>query len=112
MIGTGIKIDLYGWDPELQKVKSVFPGSEALNSWLDTLRDTAERTMKALQNSEEASVRKQFRNLFQELKPKFSQGFFDVFYLFMEEGSNRWSASTYQKVRTIYKHLREFEDSN
>ena len=28
----------------------------------------------------------------------------------MELGSTNWSTSTYRKVRTIYKHLRQFED--
>jgi integrase len=29
----------------------------------------------------------------------------------MESGSDKWSHSTYKKVRTIYSHLREFEES-
>ena len=49
--------------------------------------------------------------MFRILKPKFSRGFFDVFYLFLESGVGQWSTATYKKVRTIYKHLREFEDS-
>jgi integrase len=51
-----------------------------------------------------------FRNIFRDLKPRYSTGFFDVFYRFMESGSSRWSTSTYRKVKTIYKHLREFEE--
>ncbi len=51
-----------------------------------------------------------FRSLFRENKPRQSTGFFDVFFLFLESGSTRWSTSTYRKVRTIYKHLREFEE--
>lgn len=110
MISAGIKVDFNGWDTELQRVRSSYPGSHAFNSWLDTLSETASTTWKALQNLQEKPDSERYRKLFQELKPKFSSGFFDVFYLFMEKGSSRWSLSTYRKVRTIYKHLREFED--
>jgi len=109
MIGTGVNIDLHGWDPDLQMVKIGYPGSESLNIWLKTLRNTAEKVWASLQGSNEAVSQEDFRNLFLNLKPKFSSGFFDVFYLFMEEGGKRWSVSTHKKVRTIYKHLREFE---
>lgn len=112
MFGTGVNIDINGWDTEHQKVKSGYPGSESLNLWLNTLRETAERTWFSLQGSNETINRDDFRDLFQKLKPKYSDGFFDVFYLFMEEGSKRWSDATYKKVRTIYKHLREFERSS
>ena len=52
-----------------------------------------------------------FERVFQELKPVYSGGFFEVFYLFLESGMTHWSPATYRKVRTIYKHLREFEDA-
>ena len=110
IISTGIKVDFYGWDPELQKIKTTYPGSYASNVWLDTLSDTATRAIGALQHSGEEMDSEHFRKIFHTLKPKFSSGFFDIFYLFMEVNSSQWSASTYRKVRTIYKHLREFED--
>ncbi len=110
MIGTGIKSDFNGWDPELQRVRVSYPGSHAFNAWLDTLSETAHTTWKALHNGQEKPDSEQYRKLFNDLKPEFSSGFFDVFYQFMETGSNRWKMATYRKVRTIYDHLREFED--
>jgi len=110
IISTEIKVDFHGWDPELQRVKTNYPGSNATNVWLDTLSDTAVRAMGTFQNFEGDPGTEHFKKIFQELKPKFSSGFFDIFYLFMEAKSSQWSASTYRKVRTIYKHLREFED--
>ena len=110
MLSTGIKTDFHGWDPEQQRLKSSYPGSYATNLWLDTLAETAEKTWTAIREFPEDSDVEHFRSKFQELKPRYSTGFFDVFYLFLESGSSRWSTSTYRKVRTIYKHLREFED--
>jgi integrase len=110
IIGTGIKTDVNGWDSDLQQVKSSYPDSWGINSWLTTLRDTAERAMDALQHSENEVNVKHFRTMFQKLKPEFSSGFFDIFFQFMDSGMSRWNQSTYRKVRTIYKLLRDFED--
>jgi integrase len=112
MLSTGIKTDFHGWDPELQRLKSSYPGSYATNLWLDTLAETADKTWAAIREFPEDPDAERFRRKFQELKPRYSTGFFDVFYLFLESGSSRWSTSTYRKVRTIYKHLREFEDQS
>lgn len=109
IIGTGIKVDLHGWDSELQRVKTTHPEYYASNAWFETLIDTATSTLKALQSSQAEVKSKQFQEIFNHLKPKYSTGFFDCFYMFMQSNSSKWSASTYRKVRTIYKHLREFE---
>lgn len=111
MLGTGIKSDFHAWDPDMQRMKKSFPGSGTANSWLDTLSDTAQRACLAMQSRQVELNSEQFRSLFQEMKPKFSKGFFEVFFLFLEWGMNHWSTSSYRKVRTIYRHLREFEDS-
>jgi integrase len=110
MLSTGIKADFHGWDPELQRMKSSYPGSHISNSWLDTLEETAQKTWNALKNLPVDPDSDRFRDMFQEMKPRYSAGFFEVFYLFIESGSSRWSTATFQKVRTIFKHLREFED--
>jgi integrase len=110
IIGTGIKTDINGWDADLQRVKIAYPDSRGNNSWLSTLHETAEKAMNALQHSgNEVSV-ESFRAHFQKLKPEYSSGFFDIFFQFMESGISRWSSSTYRKVRSIYKLLRDFED--
>lgn len=110
MLSTGIKADFHGWDPDLQRMKSSYPGSHISNSWLDTLEETARKTWNTLKDQPADPDSDRFRDLFQELKPRYSAGFFEVFYQFLESGSARWSSSTFQKVRTIFKHLREFED--
>ncbi len=110
MLGTGIKTDFHGWDADLQRIKKSYPGSYSTNAWLDTLAETAQKAWTAMQDSWENPDAEQFRSKFNEIKPKYSTGFFDVFFLFLESGSTRWSTSTYRKVRTIYKHLREFEN--
>jgi len=83
IMGTGIKMELHAWDPELQRVKTTYPESSGSNAWLETLSDTAASALKAIQNSEEEPTSGQFRTMFRELKPKYSSGFFDVFYLFL-----------------------------
>jgi integrase len=111
MLSTGVKADFHGWDFEQQRVKSSFPGSLITNSWLETLSATADRTLVEIQSGSEKPDGERFRNVFRELKPKYSSGFFSVFFLFLESGLSYWSTATYRKVRTIYKHLREFDDT-
>ncbi len=111
MLSTGVKADFHGWDPVKQRVKSSFPGSLSTNVWLETLSATADRAWAEIQSGPEKPDRECFRNVFMELKPKYSSGFFKVFFLFLESGLKQWSTATYRKVRTIYKHLREFDDS-
>jgi len=112
IIGTGIKTDIHAWDGDLQRVSLNYPDSKGFNGWLSTLKEIAERTMHALQHSENALSAEEFRTLFQKLKPEYSSGFFENFLQFMDSGMSRWSASTYRKVRTIYKLLRDFEDQS
>lgn len=109
IIATGVKIDMQWWDSNLQRVKIEHPDSFAQNMWLDTLRDTAYATWKALASLSEYPGVTEFRTMFSELRPRISIGFFELFYQFMEENSTHWSYSTYRKVRTIYNHLRDFE---
>jgi len=112
IIGTGVKIHMNGWDPGYQRIQDTHPGSADLNNWLETLQLMAGKTMEALRNSAKEVNPHNFRELFQKLKPQYSAGFFAMFYKFMESNSSKWSRATYQKVRTLYKLLREFEDQS
>jgi integrase len=112
ILGTGIKVDINGWDGDLQRVSSANPDSSELNNWLVTLEEISERTMNSLQHSGKEKNAENFRKVFRQLKPEYSNGFFEVFFQFMEEGISRWSKATYRKVRSIYKLLREFEDQS
>ena len=109
MIGTGVKVDIHGWDPERQRIRETIPDAHVLNQWLDTHVQTAGLAWKALSHLPADPRPEQFRNMFLQLRPAFSGGFFDVFYLFMESGLSRWTASTYRKVRNLYMHLRNME---
>jgi integrase len=111
MLGTGIKTDFNAWDPGLQRMKNSYPGSLTSNAWLDTLEDIARKTWETLRNDAERPDGERFRSTFLEHKPRHSEGFFDLFFHFLETGMERWSTATYMKVRTIYKHLREFEET-
>lgn len=109
MLSTGKKVDRHWWDPGKQRVRDEHPEAVVLNNWLDSLKFTAGVVWKALASLSGKPGAEAFRKEFQRLKPRFSHGFFDVFYLFMEEGSERWAPSTYSKVRTIHNHLRQFQ---
>jgi integrase len=109
MLGSGIRMDMEGWDPVRQRVRHDYPGASGLNNWMETLEDTARKTWSAVNSDGIKPGADQFRETFRQLKPYFSQGFFQIFYEFLESGYTRWSISTYRKVRTIYNHLREFE---
>ena len=110
IIASGVKIDLQWWDPNLQRVKSEHVDSLAINMLIESLKESANASWKALVSLSEYPGVAEFRKMFAELRPRISKGFFDLFYLFMSEKSSRWSPSTYRKVRTIYSHLREFEN--
>lgn len=109
ILGTGIKVHLNGWDPGAQRIQESYPGSADHNNWLETMRDVASKTMEALKNTDTEVNPKNFRELFQKLKPEYYSGFFALFYKFMESNSSRWSKATYQKVRALYQLLREFD---
>ena len=110
IFGTGVKVDINGWDPDIQRIRESYPGSEVHNYWLDTMQDIAGKTMEALLHSSSELNPGTFREFFQELKPKYSSGFFDLFFQFMESNSHSWSRATYSKLRSLYKLLREFEE--
>ena len=112
IIGTGVKVDMNGWNPDLQRIQSSYPGYQSLNNWLESLQEIAGKTMEALEHSDNEVNPGSFRQLFQQLKPKYSSGFFDLFFQFMESNSSSWSNATYRKVRTLYNLLREFEDQS
>lgn len=109
LISSGKKLDHHWWDAEKQRVRPEHPEALVLNTWFDNMRATAMQAWKAVSSAEVPDV-KSFREAYKRLKPKFSTGFFDVFFQFMEEGSQRWNRSTYSKVRTFYTHLKEFEE--
>lgn len=111
-MGTGVKVDLNGWDPDLQRIHSFHPGAQDLNNRLDSLQLIAGKTFEGLKHSGKMINSGNFRELFLLLKPRYVSSFFDLFYQFMESESSRWSSATYRKVRTLYNLLREFEDQS
>jgi len=111
VISSGKKIDMHWWDEDKQSVRKEYPEADVLNTWFENMKQTALLAWTAIGNLEQQDP-DAFRAAYQRLKPQFSNGFFDLFYHFMEEGSQRWNKATYSKVRTIYKHLKEFENVN
>lgn len=109
LISTGKKVDLKWWDQSGQKVREAHPDAVVINGWLKHLKYTAGAVWKALDSLSEKPGAATFKKEFERLKPRFSGGFFEVMYLFMEDGSQRWSTSSYKKVRSFYNQLREFE---
>jgi integrase len=112
ILGTGLKIDLNGWDTGLQRIQASYPESRHLNNWLKTMEEVAGKTMEALQQSDNEAGPESFRQMFKQFKPKYSSGFFSLFFEFMESNSPNWSNATYRKIRTLYNLLRELEDQS
>lgn len=108
LISTGKKVDHIWWDHKLQRVKSAHPDAAIVNTWLETLNDTASLVWRSLASLSEKPGVKDFRKEFERLRPRFSGGFFDVLIQFMEEGAEKWTAGTYKKVRSFYNQLRDF----
>jgi len=111
IIATGVKLDLQWWDHNQQRVKLEYSESALLNHRLDSLEEMAGVTWKALASLSGNPGVAEFRELFKKLSSGISHGFFDAFYQFMAIEGKNWEYTTYQKVRTIHNHLREFEKS-
>jgi len=43
IIGTGIKVDMNGWDADLQKIQVAYPGAQGFNNWLESMQDIAKQ---------------------------------------------------------------------
>ena len=112
IVGTGVKVDMNGWDNGLQRIQASYPESQQLNGWLTTMEEMAGKTMEALQYSNKEPNPDSFRQLFKQLKPKYSSGFFNLFFEFIESNGLNWSKATYRKIRTLYNLLRELEDQS
>lgn len=108
LISTGKFVDLNWWDQTKQQVNEAAPDARLINTWLDTLAYTAGIVWRSLASLSEKPGAEDFRKEFERLKPRFSEGFFEVMYLFMREGRERWNSSSYRKVRTFYHQLQEF----
>lgn len=109
LISSGRKIDMDWWDSDGQKVREEHPEAAVMNTWFSTMRETAAAAWKSISLMDNPEV-SSFREAYKKLKPQFSKGFFEVFFQFMEDGSKRWTKSTYSKVRTVYNHLKTFEE--
>lgn len=112
IVGTGVKVDLNGWDSGMQRIQASYPDSQQLNGWLTTMEEMARKAMEALQFSNKELNPENFRQLFKQLKPRYSSGFFNIFFEFIETNGLNWSNATYRKIRTLYNHLRELEDES
>lgn len=110
MLGTGLKADLRYWNEEEQRFRSSYSKAFSANIWLDTLSETARLTWEQISQANRDPGKQDFLDAFSDLKPLQSTGFLDVFLHFLEEGSQRWSILTYRKVKTIFKHLKEYEE--
>ena len=110
ILGTGIKVDIDGWDPDLQRIKTYYERHQSLNNRLESLKEIAFKTKEALDCSDIEVTPENFRHLFNRMKPTYSSGFFDLYYHFMESNSSSWSIATYRKIRSHYYLLKEFED--
>gem|GEM_PF-1011694 len=108
MISTGKFVDLNWWDHEKQQVNEAYPDARLINVWLESLAYTAGIIWRSLASLSEKPGAEDFRKEFERLRPRFSEGFFEVMFLFMKEGSAHWSSNSYRKVRTFYGKLQEF----
>ena len=109
LISTGKHVDLKWWDQKQQQVRLTHPDAPLINRWLQAFVYTAGNVWMSLASLSENPGAEEFRKEFERLRPRFSGGFFDVMFQFMEEGSSRWSTSSYRKVKTFYNQLRTFE---
>jgi len=50
--GTGIKVDIDGWDPDLQRIKTYYEGHQNINNWLRSLHEIAIKAKVALDHSD------------------------------------------------------------
>jgi site-specific recombinase XerD len=109
---TGEKTDFEKWDFEMQKIREKVPFSEQINAYLNSL---ALGVMNLYREAKQTGIQPgntYFRESLRNRKTHSGHKFFDAYIRFIEENNERWSIYTFRKIKTNYRHLRDFSENS
>lgn len=109
-MNTGEKTDFEKWDFKQQKIIDKVSQSEQINGNLTFLAD---EIMSIYRNAKQIGIEpgnKYFREKLKSRKIHSEQRFFDIYMNFIEEKNEKWSIHTFRKIKTNYRHLRDFSE--
>jgi len=107
---TGEKCHLKQWDKESQRLYKNVLYSKQVNAYLDFLQ---EELLNIYLEAKASGIRPGYDFLRASLKNRGKStgfGFFDAYMEFIDENFDRWTISTFRKVKTTYNHLRKFTE--
>ncbi len=109
---TGEKCHLKQWDKETQRLyRNVLHGNQ-VNAYLDYL---SKEILKIYREAKASGIRPGYDFLRSSIKNRGKSsgyGFFEAYMEFIDENFDRWTISTFRKVKTSYNHLRKFTDTS
>ncbi|KPK82774.1 MAG: hypothetical protein AMS27_14025 [Bacteroides sp. SM23_62_1] len=111
-LNTGEKTDFENWDFESQKIRKEVSFSEQVNAYLGSL---AGEIMDLYREARKAGIKPGNSYFREQLKKKRTHSgvdFFDAFMKFIEKKNENWSIYTFRKIKTNYRHLRDFADNS
>ena len=109
---TGEKCHLKHWNSEKQRLYSNVVHSMQVNAYLDFL---GEEVLEIYHKAKASGIRPGFDYLRNSLRNRGrSSGidFFEAYMEFIDEHYDRWTISTFRKVKTSYNHLRKFSEQS
>ena len=111
-INTGEKTDFEKWDFRNQKIIGKVPHSEQINACLASLGD---EIMNIYRDARRIGIKPGNEYLREKLKNrKIHTGFnfFDIYMKFIDENNAKWTIHTFRKIKTNYRHLRDFSEKS
>ena len=111
-LNTGEKTDFENWDFEMQKIHHKVPFSAQVNTYLNSI---AVEVMNLYREARQMGIQpgnSYFRENIRNRKTHSGYNFFDVYIRFIEENNEKWSLYTFRKIKTNYRHLRDFSEKS
>ena len=105
---TGRKVKEEEWDKTKERIKTIYAHAEKFNSYLDQLEERVNAYYIDMQSSSRIEDPVILQKELRRMVKSDSLSFFGLLLVFIEQGNQQWSSSTYKKMKTFYSQLKEF----
>ncbi len=111
-LNTGEKTDFENWDAEAQKVRETVPSCNQINAYLNSLAMEVTNLYREARQLGIKPGNAYFRDNLKNRKTHSGVKFFDIFMKFIDDKNDKWSIYTFRKIKTNYRHLRDFSEKS
>jgi integrase len=111
-INTGERTDLEKWDFRNQKIVEEAPHSEQINACLASLGNKIMNIYREAMRMGIKPGNEYLRDRLKNRKTHIGFSFFEIYMKFIEENNEKWSIHTFRKIKTNYRHLRDFSEKS